>query len=200
MSTEEPGAGDAGWTLVQLSELARRVEQLLLDGITLAGPHLHADMPAGAVLTLTATDVRRVVASLAEGVELGERLELLASRLPDGPVDAGYDAVRDAAAADLASGIADPGQVVLAARVLDVAHGWPALAACLNGADAVATWNRLGVEELLTRFRGADRDLVRTLVAEAGLEPDARFASCAPEGLAALAGALQRHTSRRPAP
>lgn len=199
MSEQEPGAGVAGWTLVQLSELARRVEQLLLDGITLAGPHLHADMPAGAALRLTATDVHRVVASLAEGVEIGEQLELLASRLPDGPVDAGYDAVRDAAAADLARGIADPARVLVAARLLDVEHGWPALAACLRGADAVATWGRLGVEELLARFRGADRDIVLALAAEAGLEPAARFASCPPERLAALADGLQRHTSRRPA-
>jgi hypothetical protein len=196
MRDEVDEAGQAGWTLVQLSEMVRRVEELLLDGITLAGPHLHAGMPPDAVLELTATDVRRVVAALAEGMEIAERLELLAAHLPDGPVDAEYEAVRDAAAADLARGIVDPRRALLAARLLDVEHGWPALATALSSGDATDTWQSLTVEELLTRFRGADRDVARALVADAGLAPDARFASAPPERLAALADRLRRHAGR----
>lgn len=196
MREELDEAGQAGWTLVQLSELVRRVEELLLDGITLAGPHVHAGMPPDASLELTATDVRRVVSALAEGIEIAEHLDLLAARLPDGPLDVDYAAVRDAAAADLARGIVDPRRALLAARLLDVEHGWPALATALASGDATDTWLSLTVEELLLRFRGADRDQVAELLAEAGLGADARFAQTPPEQLAALADCLQRRAGR----
>ncbi|HMJ04141.1 MAG TPA: hypothetical protein VK506_14460 [Conexibacter sp.] len=192
-------AGQAGWTLVQLSELIRRVEELLLDGITLAGPHLHAGMPPDAALELTATDVRRVIAALAEGVEIAEHLDLLAGHVPDGAIDVGYEAVRDAAAADLAGGIADPRRALLAARLLDVEHGWPALATALDVGDAVETWQALTVEELLGRFRGAERGVVRDVLADAGLPAGARFAACPLERLAALADGLRRRAGNRPA-
>src|SRR6185436_4018022 len=121
-------AGAAGWTVVQLSELVRRAEELLLDGITLVGPHAHAAMPDDACIELSPTELRRVATALIEGIEIAEQLELLAARLPDEAVAVDYGAVRDAAVADLASGIVDPRRVLLAARLLDVAHGWPALA------------------------------------------------------------------------
>lgn len=199
MSEVSEGAGRAGWTLVQLSELVRRAEGLLLDGITLAGPHAHAELPAGAAIEVGADALRRIAALLAEGVEIAERLELLAHQLPDAGLAVPYEAVRDAAAAELMEGIIDPRRVLLAARVLDVAHGWRALAASLAIEDVVAAWGPLSVAELLKRFRGADPQLVAGLVADAGLEPDARFAACAPEQLAALASGLRRHASGQPA-
>ena len=128
MSGAADEGGVAGWTLVQLSELVRRAEELLLDGITLAGPHTHAGMPADATIELAPGELQRVAAALAEGVEIAEQLELLAARLPADPVLARYDAVRDAAAADVANGIVDPRRLLLAARLLDVATAgrrWP---------------------------------------------------------------------------
>jgi hypothetical protein len=184
-------AGHAGWTLVQLSELIRRAEELLLDGITLVGPHAHAGMPMQATLRLDEWQVRRVVAALVEGVELAEQLELLASRLPAGPIEADYAAVRDAAANDLAEGVVDPRRARLVARLLDVVHGWPALAASLSG-DVVSGWDGLTVEELLGSFRGADGEVVLQVMRRAGLRPGALFASCPPERLVALAAELRR--------
>jgi hypothetical protein len=195
MSELADGAGRAGWTLVQLSELVRRAEELLLDGITLVGPHAHAGMPADSAIELSGAAVRRVAASLSEGVEIAERLELLSARLPDAELVATYDGIRDAAAADLAEGIVDPQRVQLAARMLDVAHGWRALAASLAAGDVVSAWGELTVEHLLARFRGADLDVVAQVLEEAGLERDARFATCPPEQLAALAAGLRRHAS-----
>src|SRR5262249_34061633 len=156
MSGAADEAGRAGWTLIQLSELVRRAEELLLDGITLAGPHAHAGMPPHATIALSADELRRAAAALNEGVEIAEQLELLAGRLPDGAVEAGYDAVRDAAVAALANGIVDPRRVLLAARVLDAAHGWPALAASLAAGDVVSAWGELTLACLLGRFRDAD--------------------------------------------
>lgn len=198
-SDEAGRAGDAGWTLVQISELVRRAEELLLDGITLVGPHAHAGMPAGTAIELGQAELRRVAAALTEGVEIAEQLELLATRLPDEGIAADYAAVRDATAADLAEGIVDPRRVELAARMLDVAHGWPALAASLHVGDVVSAWGTLTVATLLARFRGAHAGAVASVVADAGLEPGARFSACPPERLAALADQLRRHASGQPA-
>jgi len=129
MSDVADDAGRAGWTLIQISELVRRAEELLLDGIPLVGSHAHAGMPSDVTIELGADELRRVVAALLEGVEISEQLELLAARLPGDRIDAPYDAVRDAIADDLATGIVEPRRVLLAARLLDVPTGWEALAA-----------------------------------------------------------------------
>jgi hypothetical protein len=199
MSEIADDAGRAGWTLVQISELVRRAEELLLDGIALVGQHAHAGMPSEATIELGAGELRRVSASLIEGVEIAEQLELLAARLPHDGIEAGYDAVRDAAAADLASGIVEPRRALLAARLLDVPHGWTALAASLAAGDVVSAWGTLTVEALLGRFRGAEAGVIAQVVEEAGLEPSTRFAACPPERLAALAAGLRRHASGQPA-
>jgi hypothetical protein len=200
MSEVDDGAGRAGWTLVQVSELVRRAEELLLDGITLVGPHAHAGMPPDATIALDEAAVRRVGRALAEGLEIAEQLELLAVRLPGGTIAADWAAVRDAAAADLANGIVDPRRVLLAARVLDVSHGWRALAASLAEGDAVSAWDRLTVDELLGRFRDADPRVVAQVVAAAGLDPGTRFATCRSEQLMALAAELRRYASGQPTP
>jgi hypothetical protein len=199
MSEAADDAGATGWTLVQISELVRRAEELLLDGITLVGPHAHAGMGAETTIELSLAELRRVASALTEGVELAEQLELLSTRLPDGGVEASYAAVRDAAAADLANGIVDPRRVLLAARILDVARGWPALAASLAVGDVVSAWGGLTIEGLLIRFREADRGAVELVATEAGVELGERFASCPPEQLAALAAGLRRHASGQPA-
>ena len=185
--------------MVQISELVRRAEELLLDGVTLVGPYAHAGMPAEATIELGVEELRRVAVSLIEGIEIAEQLKLLAARLPDRGIAADYDAVRDAAAADLASGIVEPRRALLAARMLDVPHGWAALAASLAAGDVVSAWGALTVETLLGRFRDADPRVVAQVATEAGLEPGTRFAACSPERLAALAAGLRRHASGQPA-
>ncbi len=94
----------------------------------------------------------------------------------------------------------DPRRVLLTARLLDVSHGWRALAASLAAGDVVSAWGALTVETLLGRFRGADPAVVALVAAEAGCEPRARLAACPPEQLTALAGGLRRHASGQPAP
>jgi hypothetical protein len=198
MSGVADDAGRAGWTLVQISELVRRAEELLLDGIALVGPHAHAAMSPSATIELNADELRRVAGSLLEGVEIAEQLELLAARLPDGGIAASYEALSGAVAADLASGIVEPRRVLLAARLLDVSRGWEALAASLAAGDVVSAWGSLTVEELLGRFRGADPRRIAHVVEEAGLASGTRFAACPSEQLAALAAGLRRRASGQP--
>jgi hypothetical protein len=198
MSELADDAGRSGWTLVQISELVRRAEELLLDGIALVGPHAHAGMAAGATVELGADELHRIAASLVEGVEISEQLELLATRLPDSGIAASYEEVRDAAAADLAAGIVEPRRALLAARLLDVPHGWKALAASLTAGDVVSAWGALTVESLLSRFRDADPRVIAQIIEEAGLAPGTRFDACASEQLTALAAELRRHASGQP--
>jgi len=188
--------GRAGWTLVQVSELVRRAEELLLDGVTLVGPHAHAGMAADAAIAIGCTELGRLKCALGECIELAEQLELLAARLPDRPVAAAWERVAAAAAADMADGIVDPRRALLAARLLDVARGWEALAVALTDADAVAAWERLSVEELLGRFRDADPQHVAQVVTEAGIEAGTPFAACSPDQLTALAVGLRRHSGQ----
>lgn len=200
MSELAGDAGHSGWTVVQISELVRRAEELLLDGIALVGPHSHAGMPSEATVELGVDEVRRVTASLVEGVEIAEQLELLAARLPGGAIVASYEEVRDAAAADLAAGIVEPRRALLAARLLDVRNGWKALAASLTAGDVVSAWGGLTIEALLGRFRDADPRVVAQVVEEAGLAPGTRFDACPSEQLVALAAELRRHASGQPTP
>ena len=186
---------------MQISELVRRAEELLLDGITLVGPHAHAGMPSDATIELGADELRRVVASLLEGVEIAEQLELLAARLPGDRIDAAWEAVRDAVAGDLASGDRRARVACWSPHGCWTSRtGWPALAASLAEGDVVSAWGALTVEELLGRFRDADPRAVAQVVAEAGLEPGTRFAACPAEQLAALAAGLRRHASGQPTP
>jgi hypothetical protein len=200
MSELASEAGRSGWALVQISELVRRAEELLLDGIGLVGPHVHAAMPSDAVVELGVDEVRRATAALVEGGEISEQLELLAARLPGGGIAASYDEICDAAASDLAAGIVDPRRVLLAARLLDVPRGWTALAASLAAGDVVSAWGSLTVEALLGRFRDADPRVVAQVVEEAGLAPGTCFDACPAEQLGALAAGLRRHASGQPTP
>jgi hypothetical protein len=199
MSGRAADDGEVGWTLVQLSALVRRAEELLLDGFTLVGPHANADMRADAEIAVDGAAMRRVAGSLAEGVEIAEQLELLAERLPATTVAADYRAVSDAAAADLACGIVDPRRALLAARLLDVSRGWPALADALAAGDVVSTWEELTVEAMLRRFRAADPRVVERVAAEAGVALDTPFSACPPDRLAALADGLRRRAGEPPA-
>jgi hypothetical protein len=196
MTDRDSDTHAAGWTLIQLAELVRGVEDLLVEATTVLAPDAHGGMPADAELSLGSTERQRVSDTLEEVAETADRLLLLASQLPQGEVHASYEDVRDAAAEDLTNGILDPQRALLAARLLDVRSGWPALAVALRESDVVTAWGSITVEQLLGRFRGGDRELVQRVVAEAGLPPDSPFASCQDAWLEQLAGALERHASR----
>lgn len=196
MTAHDSEPQSAGWTLTQLAETIRNADALLLDAIVLLAPDAHGGMPDDAEIALSAHDAECVSDALEEAAELTERLRLLASRLPAGELHATYEEVRTAAAADLAQGIIDPRRALLAARLLDVEHGWPALAQALRESDVAPVWEGIGVAELLGCFRGADRAIVERAVADAQLAPETSLASCPPDRLEALAGALERHASR----
>jgi hypothetical protein len=78
---------------------------LLLDDITLVGPYAHAGMPADDD-RLGADRLHRIAVSLIEGVEISSSWSCCGAARRCGR--APYEAVRDAVAADLATGIVEP--------------------------------------------------------------------------------------------
>ncbi|HMJ95779.1 MAG TPA: hypothetical protein VK486_07995, partial [Thermoleophilaceae bacterium] len=123
------------WRLVQIGELVRRAEQLHLGTMRLLPPEARSDIPEGAAATMTAAELEQLAATAAEGAEVADQVRDLAQGLPDEDTVIHHEDVRDAAAADLGAGMLDPERVLIAARVLDVATGWPALADGLRTVD-----------------------------------------------------------------
>lgn len=195
---DDPVSGaSTAWTLVQVGALLRDADDLLLDGLRTIGPEAHAGLADDAIVALDADQVDALRATLDALADAADRLQVLGDGLPDGPVEVRYDDLRTGAADDLAAGIAEPGRAQLAARTLDLADGWRALAEALRGSDAHADWVELTPAQLLRRFRGADAALVRRALDEARLDAETSFADCSPEHLDALAEVLDAYAAGR---
>lgn len=178
------------WRLVLIAELLRQVEQLHLEAMRLLAPETCAEIADGTVATMAAAEIEQLVATLADGAEMGEQIRLLAQVLPGEDIEIAYEDVRDAAAVDLAAGVLDPERALIAARVLDVGTGWPALAEGLRALDVRDGWGARTPRALLSEFRGAGRQLVAQAAQRAGLVPERTFEECSAEELARLADAI----------
>ncbi len=178
------------WQLVQIAELMRRAEHLHLGAMRLLPSEARAELPADSSATITAAEIEQLAARAAESAEIAEQIRLLAQRLPDEDVEIAYDDVREAAAADLAQGILDHERVLVAARVLDVAAGWPALAEALRVVDIRDSWTGWTPRRMLSAFRGAGEQLVNLALQLAEIPPESDYADCTAEQLARLASAI----------
>jgi hypothetical protein len=183
----------SAWQCVQIADLLRRVEEIVLDSITALGAGVHAGLGEGTTCTLSRTEVAGLKDKLVVASDLSDQLAQLGERLPNHDIDVSYEGARDGAAADLADGILDPTMALLAARVLDVTTGWPALAQALVSTDVRAAWDDVTVEQMLLRSRGATRTQVRQVIRDAGLASNVTFAALPAKGIEALAAALNGH-------
>ncbi|HYV14751.1 MAG TPA: hypothetical protein VE972_01875 [Conexibacter sp.] len=187
MSEEAPS-----WSLLQIAELLRTGDDLLLPRLAA----LHAVTPelANGDEIAVAADEAAELRMLAEALaEVAGRLQTLIEDVPDGELGVAYGEVAAGAAEDLGRGIIDPARALLAARVLDVATGWRALAHALRNADTHAAWERTTIAGLLGRFRGVDERTLRRVLAAAEIDADAAFAACDEHATARLAAALEEH-------
>lgn len=189
-------SAEAPWQLVQMAELIRRAEDLHLATLGLLGLEARAEIPEGAAAVVKHPSVLAIAGCVADAADIAEQLDALGRALPDDAVSITYEAVRDAAATDLAGGILDPHRAITAARVLDVQTGWPALAEALR-VEAPANWDDLAVVDVLAQFRGAERQLVKRVLDDAGIPPDRSFADCSPEALLRLATGLDTASGLR---
>ena len=178
------------WQLVQIAELVRRAEELHLRAMNLLPPEARADILEGAVATMPAVEIEQLATAAAEGAEIAEQIRQLAQSLPDEDVEIAYEDVREAAAADLTRGMLDAERVLVVARVLDVATGWPALAETLRVVDIRDSWTDWTPRQMLSAFRGAGRQLVTLALQLADIPPETAYADCTAEQLARLADAI----------
>lgn len=179
------------WAVVQLAELVRTCEELLLRVLDRLDVDVRAAMPEDAGWVLSGEDVEQLRVLLVEHGEIAERLAMCVERLPSDGVVAAYADVREGAAARLAEGILDAAGVVLAASALDVPVGWVALAEALERTDVRGAWDKLGVGALLGSFRRADPGLVSQTLLAAGVEDAVVWPELSAEATRRLAVALR---------
>ena len=182
------------WRLVQVGELLRRSHRVHEQALArLDRLEVGAALSADGTVVLSGELAGELEALGDTIAELAAQLQLLTSDLPDEPVEVGAAEAALAASDDLAAGILDEARLLLAARLLPAREGWPLLAGALRGADAHWEWGETSVARLLGGFRGVSAEGVEQVLVEAGISPHARLASCAPEQVVRLAGALERH-------
>lgn len=178
------------WTLVQLADLVRRAEQQHLVAMHALTADVRVQLREGIDITVSAAEIQQLTALAAESAEIAEHLHHLAQALPCEDIEVSWDDVREVAAAELAEGIIDADRALLAARVLDVATGWPALAEALRVPEIPAGWHSYTPRAMLSAFRGAGSALVTRALTLAETPPNARFANCSAEQLTRLADAI----------
>lgn len=178
------------WLLVQISELVHRAEQMSMGMMRLLPPETRAEMPEEASATMAGAEVEELAIVAAEAAEIAEQVRQLTQGLPDEDVEIAYEDVREAAAADLAQGMLDPERAVVAARLLDVRTGWPALAEGLRTLDIRESWTGWAPRGMLAAFRDAGSELVGRALELAGIPPETVYADCTPEQLVRLAHVL----------
>jgi hypothetical protein len=178
------------WQLVQIAELVRGAEELHLRAMNLLPPEARAEILEDAAATMPAAEIEQLANTAAEAAEIAEQIHQLALSLPDEDVEILYEDVREAAGADLARGMLDAERVLIAACVLDVATGWPALAETLRVIDIRDSWTDWTPRRMLSAFRGAGRQLVTLALQLADIPPETAYADCTAEQLARLADAI----------
>jgi hypothetical protein len=183
---------NSAWQCVQIADLLRRVEEAVLEAITVLGTTIHGGIGEGVHRTLGVGEIAGLKEKVAVASDLTDQLAQLGERLPDTRIELSYATAFDGAAADLSEGILDPRMALLAARVLDVKTAWAALAQALLSTDVCAAWEGVTVEQMLLRSRGATRGEARRVIADAGLPAASVFSECSARGIERLATALKR--------
>lgn len=185
-------ATPAAWEVLQVAELIRSADVLLLQGLSTLQA-VTPNIQDGYEVPLDADDVEQLHAVAEHLAEVVDQMRVLVERLPTEGIEVAHDAIAERADADLAGGIIDPARALLAARVLPAVAGWRSLAHALRTADTHLAWETTTVEEVLAAFRGRSDAAVAHIMACAQIEPGARFASCDEPTTARLAAALEDH-------
>jgi hypothetical protein len=188
---DEIGGSAYPWWLVQIAELLRRSEQYHLRALTLLnGVDREIDEHT---VVLTGAETAEIETIGSELLGLAEQLHGLTAELPARAIEIAYPSIAARAGADLAAGIIDIERARLAASLLHVHDGWPALAHALTQSDAHLAWEDTTFIEFLASFRLAHGLLVRRVLDAARLDPDTTFADSEPQTIARLATALEEH-------
>ncbi|HEX4806342.1 MAG TPA: hypothetical protein VFU94_10615 [Conexibacter sp.] len=178
-----PTSRTPAWTLIQALEVLRRI-----------GEHVSTDFTFhegdGEPIVTSAASVAVLKQTGADLIDEATQLENLVERLPDADIRVTAEDVQTGAARQLKEGILDARTALLAAGVLPVAVGWPALASALRHSDAHRFWNATTVADLLGRFRGADPEAVGRVLQQAQVGSSTLWVALAARTVARLAEIL----------
>jgi hypothetical protein len=195
---DEIGGSAYPWWLAQIAELLRRSEQHHLRALTLLNG-VDSEIDEQHTVVLTGAETAELETIGSELLGLAEQLHGLTAELPARAIEITYPSIAARAGADLAAGIIDLERARLAASLLHVHDGWPALAHALTQSDAHLAWEDTTFIEFLTSFRLAHGLLVRRVLDAERLDPDTTFADSEPQTIARLATALEEHGLRKDA-
>lgn len=182
-------ASDA-WQVVQIAELARADEDLLVRVLRVLDPAACAGMREDDGWVLSGSETEELRSLLVEHGEIAERLQRLAERLPEQGIVATYSNVRAGAAATVANGTLDLSLLLMAVSTLDVRAGWIALADALASTDVREAWE-LTMVDLLSAFRAVDPGLVSRVLAYAAVDPETYWSELSADQTRRLAAALR---------
>lgn len=171
------------WTLIQSLELLRRV-----------GEHMSADFVfhegRGEPIVASATTIAGLKRTAAELIDEATQLENLVERLPDADIRVTATNVQAGASRQLGDGILEVHTAVLAASVLPVSIGWPALASALRRSETHRFWDATTVADLLRRFRGAKPEMIDRVLRQAQVDPSTLWVEVTARAVARLAEIL----------
>jgi len=189
-------AGADAWNVVQIAELIRASEAVLLGALRILDVDARATMPRHATWVLSAAELDDLRTMVFEHAEFAERLRLIAEQLPARELLAVYDDVAAGAAAALADGILDPTTVRLAAGALGIRQGCAALADALVSTDVRSAWSELTVAALLNAFRDVDQAVVTHLINESGVDPVLTWAAADDETIRRVVVVLRSYAEQ----
>jgi len=186
-----PTGDTPAWTLLQALELLRRI-----------GEHVSADFTfhnEGVEPIVTSAETIAVLKrTAAELIDEVTQLENLVERLPATEVHVTAAYVQAGASRQLAEGTIDVRTARLAASVLPVGTGWPALAKALRRSEAHRFWDDTTVVDLLGRFRDARPDAIDRVLQQTQLDASTQWVGLATQTVTRLAEALATAADARP--
>lgn len=184
-------AAKDAWNVVQLAELIRASEAVLLRALRVVDSSAPESMPRRATWSLSSADVEQLRTLAFEHAEMAQRVQLIAEQLPARELRAAQDDVAAGASAAMVDGILDPATLTVAAGVLDAKQGWAALADCLASTDVRSAWLDLTITALLSTFRDVDQRILTRLINESAVDPGLTWAAADDETIRRVVGVLR---------
>lgn len=181
--------GQTGLAVMALFEHLRQTEVMLLE----RPRDPDRELSSAAAIVISKGDIEDLVSACASLHAMAVKAVALAGALPNSEIELRLQLMGTAAESELAGGVKDVDRVLLLASCLSVKRGFQALSDALRCTDCHRDWGSTTLADVLKRFRASDGFFVRRVTERAKLSPNASWAGCDREQIAALARVLADH-------
>lgn len=194
MTEHDDTAGERGWRIAQLRQIAEETRDLahsVVVGLSAFDPEA---IQPGERVSIGSAQLHEALVSAADTQEAAEMLGMLTANLTfaDDPAIFPADALAAHSAEELRTGTGHTGTLLLCARLLSCSDGFSALAEVLaSDPSLVSHWTGLSVRRLLGAFRDADGAVVERVCRVGAVHPDSPWADLDLDAVARIAGALR---------